>query len=145
MRNFTIGTRKSSLALIQTNEVIHRLKAAGMDHDFRVKKLDTKGDQNRQIALSEVGSRGIFSDEIEQALLSKEVDFAVHSMKDLPPKLPEELVIAAIPTREDVRDAYVANDHILLEDLPAGAVIGTSSVRRAAQLLAHRPDIETRP
>lgn len=144
MRNIIIGTRKSTLALIQTNEVINELKSAEINNPFIVKEIDTKGDQNRHLSLAKVGGRGIFSNEIEHSLLNKEIDFAVHSMKDLPPSLPEGLVIAAIPKREDPRDAYIEKDNILLTDLPARAVIGTSSLRRASQLLAIRPDIQTK-
>lgn len=144
MREILVGTRKSHLALIQTNEVIRQLKQAGITNPIKIKKFDTKGDQNLDVSLSKVGGKGIFSNEIEQALHNKEIDFAVHSMKDLPPIMPEGLTIAAIPRREDHRDAYISKNDVRLENLPAGATIGTSSIRRAAQILAIRPDLQTK-
>ncbi|AXI09603.1 hydroxymethylbilane synthase [Oceanobacillus sp. 143] len=141
MRKIIVGSRQSNLALTQTNWVIDQLKQAGVENEFEVKKIVTKGDRILDVTLSKVGGKGLFVKEIEQAMYDKTIDFAVHSMKDMPSELPEGLVISSIPVREDHRDAYIAKDNRLFKDLPAGAIIGTSSLRRAAQLLAERPDI----
>lgn len=144
MRNITIGTRKSKLALIQTNWVIDELKKYHESTQFNIQEIDTKGDQNLQVSLSKFGGQGIFLQELEEQLLAGDVDMAVHSLKDMPVDLPEGLTIACIPKRADYRDAYIGKDDVPFADLPAGAVIGTSSVRRAAQILAMRPDLETK-
>lgn len=139
-----VGTRNSKLALTQTNLVIDDLKKAGVENPFETKEIVTKGDRVLDVALSQVGGSDIFTQEIEQAMYDKEIDFAVHSMKDLSATEPDGLTIAAIPEREDPRDAYIAKDNVALKDLPAGAVVGTSSLRRAAQMLAVRPDLQTK-
>ncbi|WP_407272636.1 hydroxymethylbilane synthase [Radiobacillus sp. PE A8.2] len=141
MRTITIGSRKSNLALKQTEWVIEKLKEAGAAFEFEVKKISTKGDQILDVTLSKVGGKGLFVKEIEQAMFDKEIDMAVHSMKDMPAEMPDGLTIATIPEREDHRDVFIANDHVLLKDLSAGAVVGTSSLRRGAQVLAVRPDL----
>ncbi len=130
------------MALTQTNWFINELKEAGAPFEFEVKEIVTKGDQILDVQLSKVGGKGLFVKEIEQALYDKEIDFAVHSMKDMPAVLPDGLVIGCIPPREDARDAFISKGHIKFADLPAGAVVGTSSLRRSAQLLTVRPDIE---
>ena len=94
------------------------------------------------MTLSKVGGKGLFVKEIEQAMLDQEIDMAVHSMKDMPAVLPEGLVIGCIPEREDHRDALISKNHVKLNDLKSGAIVGTSSLRRGAQLLAKRPDLE---
>ncbi|SDM97756.1 hydroxymethylbilane synthase [Sediminibacillus halophilus] len=142
MRKIVIGSRKSNLALTQTEWVIDQLKKAGVPYEFEIKKIMTKGDKILDVTLSKVGGKGLFVKEIEQAMFDKEIDMAVHSMKDMPSQLPEGLVISSIPVREDHRDAFVSNDKVSLTDLPEGAVVGTSSLRRAAQVLAARPDVE---
>ncbi|SFA68814.1 hydroxymethylbilane synthase [Lentibacillus halodurans] len=142
MRRIVVGTRRSNLALTQTEWVIDQLKEAGITHDFEVKKIVTKGDQILDVTLSKVGGKALFVKEIEKAMYEKEIDLAVHSMKDMPSDMPEGLVITSIPVREDHRDAYIAKHHIPLKDLPAGAIVGTSSLRRKAQILAERPDVE---
>lgn len=142
MRKIVVGSRKSNLALTQTEWVIDRLKKAGLKNEIEVQKIMTKGDRILDVTLSKVGGKGLFVKEIEQAMYNKEVDFAVHSMKDMPSEMPEGLVISTIPDREDHRDAYIAKDNIVLKDLPAGAIVGTSSPRRKAQILAERPDVE---
>ncbi|MCM3086582.1 hydroxymethylbilane synthase [Bhargavaea ginsengi] len=142
MRKIIVGSRRSNLALTQTNWFIDQLKEAGVPFEFEVKEIVTKGDKILDVMLSKVGGKGLFVKEIEQALIDKEIDFAVHSMKDMPAELQEGLTVGCVPEREDVRDAYIANGHIRLEDLPAGAVVGTSSLRRSSQLLMIRPDIE---
>jgi hydroxymethylbilane synthase len=142
LRKIIVGSRRSKLALTQTNWFINELKAAGAPFEFEVKEIVTKGDQILDVQLSKVGGKGLFVKEIEQALFDKEIDFAVHSMKDMPAVLPEGLVIGCIPPREDARDAFISKGHVKFADLPAGAVVGTSSLRRSAQLLTMRPDIE---
>ncbi|WP_341299943.1 hydroxymethylbilane synthase [Lysinibacillus sp. FSL H8-0500] len=142
MRKIIVGSRRSKLALTQTNWFINELKAAGAPFEFEVKEIVTKGDQILDVQLSKVGGKGLFVKEIEQALYNKEIDFAVHSMKDMPAVLPDGLVIGCIPPREDARDAFISNGHVKFADLPAGAVVGTSSLRRSAQLLTVRPDLE---
>ncbi|WEA38178.1 hydroxymethylbilane synthase [Lysinibacillus fusiformis] len=142
MRKIIVGSRRSKLALTQTNWFINELKAAGAPFEFEVKEIVTKGDQILDVQLSKVGGKGLFVKEIEQALYDKEIDFAVHSMKDMPAVLPEGLVIGCIPPREDARDAFISKGHVKFADLPAGAVVGTSSLRRSAQLLIVRPDLE---
>lgn len=142
MRKIIVGSRRSKLALTQTNWVIQQLKNLGAPFEFEVKEILTKGDKILDVTLSKVGGKGLFVKEIEQAMLDKEIDMAVHSMKDMPAILPEGLVIGSIPEREDHRDVLISNGHIPFKELKPGSVIGTSSLRRSAQLLAQRPDLE---
>ncbi|MCJ7839887.1 hydroxymethylbilane synthase [Lederbergia sp. NSJ-179] len=142
MRKIVIGSRRSKLALKQTNWVWEQLAKLGKPFEFEVKEIVTKGDRILDVTLSKVGGKGLFVKEIEQALLDGEIDMAVHSMKDVPAILPKGLTIGSIPEREDYRDVLISNQHIPLKDLPAGAVIGTSSLRRKAQILATRPDLK---
>jgi len=137
-----IGSRGSKLALIQSEWVKDRIKSFRPQTDFRIKKISTTGDRITDVALAKVGGKGLFTKEIENDLLSGAIDLAVHSMKDLPTQLPVGLKIGAVPLREDPRDALVARGNAKLSQLPAGAVIGTCSLRRRAQLLAARPDLE---
>jgi hydroxymethylbilane synthase len=142
MRKIIVGSRRSKLALTQTNWVIDQLKAIDPSYEFEVKEIVTKGDQILDVTLSKVGGKGLFVKEIEQAMLDKEIDMAVHSMKDMPAVLPEGLTIGCIPEREDHRDAFISKNHVALKDLPSGAIVGTSSLRRGAQILSVRPDLE---
>lgn len=142
MRKIIIGSRRSKLALTQTNWVADQLKKLGVPFEFEVKEIVTKGDQILDVTLSKVGGKGLFVKEIEQAMLNKDIDMAVHSMKDMPAVLPDGLTIGCIPEREDHRDALISKGYMTLRDLPKGAVIGTSSLRRGAQILAERPDLE---
>ena len=142
MRKIIVGSRRSKLALTQTNWVIEQLKGLGLPFEFEVKEIVTKGDRILDVTLSKVGGKGLFVKEIEHALLTKETDMAVHSMKDMPAELPEGLTIGCIPGREDHRDALISKDGKTLDQLKAGAIVGTSSLRRSAQLLAVRPDLE---
>ncbi|MCZ2258425.1 hydroxymethylbilane synthase [Sporosarcina sp. G11-34] len=142
MRKIIVGSRRSKLALTQTNQFIEDMKAAGAPFEFEVKEIVTKGDQILDVMLSKVGGKGLFVKEIQHALFNKEIDFAVHSMKDMPSELPEGLVIGCIPPRQDARDAFISNDHVKFMELPVGAVVGTSSLRRSSQLLLLRPDLE---
>ena len=142
MRKIIVGSRRSKLALTQTNWFIDQMKAAGAPFEFEVKEIVTKGDKILDVMLSKVGGKGLFVKEIEQALYDKEIDFAVHSMKDMPAVLPEGLAIGCIPPRVDARDAFISKGHVKFMDLPVGAVVGTSSLRRSSQLLMLRPDLE---
>jgi len=144
MRNIIVGTRQSALALTQTNQTIRLLKELcereRLPYSFEVKPIVTRGDRILDVTLSKVGGKGLFVKEIEDAMLNGDIDLAIHSMKDMPFELPEGLVIGAVPKREDPRDCIVSRDGKKLADLPQGARIGTSSLRRAAQLQAYRPD-----
>ncbi|CAG7655401.1 hydroxymethylbilane synthase [Paenibacillus allorhizosphaerae] len=145
MRKIVVGTRQSALALTQTGQVIDQLKALCMEHgievEFELKKIVTKGDRILDVTLSKVGGKGLFVKEIEQALFDGEIDFAVHSMKDMPFQLPEGLVVGAIPEREDPRDCLITKNGGGFDELPQGAKLGTSSLRRACQLQQQRPDL----
>lgn len=137
-----IGTRGSPLALVQAHQVRDSLIAAGMAlDDIRIVVFKTSGDRIQDRPLSEAGGKGLFTKELEDALLAGQIDAAVHSMKDVATRLPSGLAIAAVLEREDVRDAFVSLSHKRLADLPKGAVFGTSSLRRQAQLLRLRPDL----
>lgn len=143
-RPLKIGTRGSPLALAQAHETRDRL-AASFDlppEAFEVCVIQTTGDRVQDRALREIGGKGLFTREIEQAMLSGEIDIAVHSMKDMPVLQPEGLVLDCYLPREDVRDAFVSNDFKRLADVPEGATMGTSSLRRRAQLLVRRPDLQ---
>ncbi|CAJ1003448.1 MULTISPECIES: hydroxymethylbilane synthase [Brevibacillus] len=142
MRNWKVGTRRSMLALTQTNWVVDQLKRLAPEASFELHEIVTKGDRILDVTLSKVGGKGLFVKEIEQSLLDKETDLAVHSLKDMPAELPEGLVIGAIPKRVDPRDVLLSKDGKTLDELPHGALVGTSSLRRSAQLLAYRPDIQ---
>jgi hydroxymethylbilane synthase len=138
-----IGTRGSPLALWQTREVRARLAAAhGVEPDaIAVEVIRTTGDVIQDRPLAEVGGKGLFTKEIEQALVDNVVDLAVHSSKDMPTVLPDGLMLAACLPREDVRDAFISRKAARLADLPAGAVVGTASLRRQAMVKRLRPDI----
>ncbi|WP_082233689.1 hydroxymethylbilane synthase [Halobacillus massiliensis] len=144
MRKIIIGSRKSNLAITQTEWVIKRLKEIDPSYEFEIKRISTKGDKILDVTLSKVGGKGLFIKEIEQSMYDKEIDMAVHSMKDVPAAVAEGLTIASIPEREDHRDAFVSNGNVLLKDLKEGAIVGTSSLRRGSQLKAYRPDLEIR-
>jgi len=134
-----IGTRKSALALWQAERVQGWLRARG--EDCELVPMSTEGDRILDRSLAEVGGKGLFVKELEQAMLEKRADLAVHSAKDVPFALPEEFVLSAFPAREDPRDALVAPSARTFEKLPRGARVGTSSLRRAVQLLSARPDL----
>ncbi|MFP4979242.1 hydroxymethylbilane synthase [Paenibacillus sp. CN-4] len=149
MRTITVGSRQSALALTQTGQVIDQLQALcrehGFDYTFEIKKIVTKGDRILDVTLSKVGGKGLFVKEIEQAMLDGEIDMAVHSMKDMPSELPPGLVTGAVPRRVDPRDCLISNRAASLDELPAGARVGTSSLRRSSQLAALRPDLVIEP
>ena len=135
-----IGTRKSPLALAQAHEVAAKL---AVPHE--IVGMTTSGDTFLEQPLSEIGGKGLFTKELEEALLSGAVDIAVHSLKDMPTMLPEGLIIACVLPREDVRDVLISKVATRIADLPQGASFGTSSLRRAAQVLALRPDLKIVP
>lgn len=139
-----IGTRQSLLALWQSNHIAACLRKQYPECEVVLKKIVTKGDRIIDVPLAQIGGKGLFTKEIEEDLLSGEVDLAVHSLKDMPTVLPEGLCLTAITERANVGDAFVSNDYACFEELPLGAVVGTSSLRRKAQLLAARPDLTIR-
>jgi hydroxymethylbilane synthase len=142
-----IGTRGSPLALIQAHEARERLEAAhgAGSHVFEVRAIRTSGDRIQDRPLSEAGGKGLFTKEIEEALLAGEIDLAVHSMKDMPTVLPAGLTIDCYLPREDVRDAFIGAKAASLAELPGGAAVGTSSLRRQAQVMRLRPDLRVVP
>ena len=144
MTKLRIATRGSKLALIQTDLVAVRLRAADPSLETEIITVVTAGDRDQTTALQEGEQAGWFTSAIQDAVLREEADIAVHSYKDLPTKRPAGLVIAAVPLREDPRDALVSRSHSDLRRLPKGAIVGTSSPRRTAQLLELRPDLEVR-
>ena len=147
-RKLVIGTRGSALALTQTNWVAQQLAACHPSLTIETRTIRTQGDKNQTASFAQMGGKGIFTKEIEQSLLDRTVDLAVHSMKDLPNELPEGLTLAAVPQREDAHDVLILRqgtpftpDPSPLTLLKQGAVVGTSSLRRRAQLLRQRPDL----
>ncbi|BCS97514.1 porphobilinogen deaminase [Desulfoluna limicola] len=137
-----IGTRGSQLALWQANWVKAELERLHEGVSCELLIIKTKGDKILDVPLAKVGGKGLFVKEIEEALLDGRIDLAVHSMKDMPAHLPEGLKIGAIPEREDPRDALISKNGLTFDALPKGARVGTSSLRRSAQLLAKRPDLQ---
>lgn len=141
-RTIRIGSRKSQLALIQTYWVQEQLQKSFPDISFEVHTMSTHGDKILDVALAKIGDKGLFTKELELGMINQEIDFAVHSLKDLPTRLPEGLALAAITERENPADALVVHEKHKdkqIDTLPAGAVIGTSSLRRLAQLRHHFP------
>jgi hydroxymethylbilane synthase len=138
-----IGSRGSQLALWQAHHVAGLLRGRG--HEVEIEVIKTTGDRLQTVTFAQVGAtipKGMFTLEIEEALAAGRIDLAVHSLKDLPTELPREFVLGATPKRVDPRDVLVSRDHASFQDLPAGARVGTSSLRRRAQLRAIRPDLE---
>ncbi|WP_131103540.1 hydroxymethylbilane synthase [Ornithinimicrobium sufpigmenti] len=140
-RSLRLGTRASALATSQSEWVADRLRAAG--HEVELVLVRTEGDVSRA-SLQEIGGTGVFASALRDSLRRREVDLAVHSLKDIPTAPEPDLTIAAVPEREDPRDVLVARDGLTLAELPAGSVIGTGSPRRAAQLALARPDLQVR-
>ncbi|MBW2609329.1 MAG: hydroxymethylbilane synthase [Deltaproteobacteria bacterium] len=136
-----IGTRGSKLAITQSEWIKGRIEAGHPDIEVDLVRIKTKGDKILDSPLSKIGGKGIFVKEIEAALLKKEVDLAVHSIKDVPAQLPEGLCLPIFPEREDPSDAFISMDYKTFDDLPRGSSVGTGSLRRSAQLLHMRPDI----
>ena len=141
-RVIRVGTRDSILAMWQTQFVVNELKKVTDQYEFEIISLKTKGDKILDVALAKIGDKGLFTKELELGLLAGEIDFAVHSMKDMPTVLPEGLQISSMLKRHNPADAFVSDKYSSFADLPKGAKVGTSSLRRRAQLLHVRPDLE---
>lgn len=146
-KTIRIGTRGSKLALAQAHEVRGKLMAAhGLTAaDFEIIPIKTSGDNNQHTNLSEIGGKGLFTKEIEEALLHDDIDLAVHSMKDVATKLPDGLVLPCFLPREDVCDAFISTKAKQISEMPEGAIMGTSSLRRQAQVKRLRPDLQVVP
>lgn len=143
-RTIRIGSRKSQLALVQTYWVQEQLQKAFPDRTFEVHTMSTQGDKILDVALAKIGDKGLFTKELEVGMLQNEIDFAVHSLKDLPTRLPEGLMLGCVTERENPADALVVHEQHKdkqLDTLPEGAVVGTSSLRRLAQLRHHYPHL----
>lgn len=140
-KTLTIATRKSPLALWQAEYVKQRLLQEHADLEVSLLPMSTRGDKILDTPLAKIGGKGLFLKELEQAILAGEADIAVHSMKDVPMEFPDGLALGIVCPREDPRDAFVSNHYDSLDDLPVGAAVGTCSLRRQAQLLALRPDL----
>ena len=136
-----IGTRGSSLAIWQAEWIQARLHEIAPELTVTLKRIKTSGDKILDVPLAKIGGKGLFVKEIEEALLRGDIDLAVHSMKDVPTVLPDPLEILCVPAREDARDAFISREGLTLDQLPTGAGIGTSSLRRQSQLLHYRPDL----
>ena len=141
---FLVGTRGSKLSLAQTNWVISELKIENEGSEFEIKTITTKGDTDSR-ALFTIDQKGIFEKEIDKAVAEKEIDFAVHSLKDVPSDIAESLIIACIPKRESSNDVIITKDGANLKTIQSGAVIGTSSLRRAVQISRIRQDVVVKP
>ncbi len=141
-KQLIIGTRASKLALAQTESVRDALREFYPNLDIQLKTIQTKGDKILDTALSKIGDKGLFTKEIENQLLAGKIDLAVHSLKDLPTQLPEGLTIAALPPRRDCSDAFVSFQYQSIQSLPPAALIFTGSLRRRAQMLALRNDLD---
>ena len=144
-QKIVIGSRGSQLALWQANWVKSELEHLHSNADIDIRIIATSGDKIQDVPLSKIGGKGLFVKEIEEALLANEIDLAIHSMKDVPIDLPTELVISVITKRENPLDALISKNGEKLADLPQGATIGTSSLRRSSQLLKYRDDFKIHP
>ena len=140
-RNLIIGTRRSKLALWQANYVAAALRRHDSELVVTLKHVVTQGDKILDVPLARIGGKGLFTTELEEQLRDGTIDLAVHSLKDLPADIPDGLTLAAVTERQYVHDAFVSNTYKTLAELPAGARVGTSSLRRKAQLLSRRPDL----
>lgn len=141
---YLVGARSSQLSVSQTNSVISELKKINQEADYEIKPITTKGDTDDR-PLYTIDQKGIFEKEIDRAVVQKEIDFAVHSLKDVPSKLDPGLVLACIPKREIVNDVFISSDNSTLESIKPGAIIGTSSLRRAVQISRKRSDVRIKP
>lgn len=144
-QKIVIGSRGSQLALWQANWVKSELERLHSNVDINIRVITTSGDKMQDVPLAKIGGKGLFVKEIEEALLANEIDLAVHSMKDVPMELPTELGISVITKRENPLDALISKNGEKLADLPQGATIGTSSLRRSSQLLKYRDDFKIHP
>ena len=145
VHKIVIGSRGSQLALWQANWVKAELERLHSNVDINIRVITTSGDKIQDVPLAKIGGKGLFVKEIEEALLAKEVDLAVHSMKDVPMEIPAELVVSVITKRESPLDALISKNGERLINLPQGATIGTSSLRRSSQLLKYRVDFKIHP
>jgi len=145
IKKIKIGTRGSPLALRQSTWVKEALAGRSPQLEFELVIIKTSGDKIQDVSLEAIGGKGLFVKEIEEALLAKRIDLAVHSLKDMPGELPRGLIIGAVPVREDPRDVLISRDRMLLKDIPGQKKIGTGSLRRKAQLLHHRADLQVVP
>ena len=141
---YRIGTRGSPLSLAQTNWVISELKRKSPETEFEIIPIKTKGDTDAR-PLFNINQKGIFEKEIDRAVAEKKVDFAVHSLKDVPAELPDDLILACIPKRESANDVFISKGNYTLDKIKKGAIIGTSSLRRAVQVSRIRPDLIVKP
>ena len=139
MRKLVVGSRRSKLALTQSRQFIDKLKFIDPSLDIEIKEIVTKGDKIVDKQLSKVGGKGLFVKEIQNELFNKEIDMAIHSLKDVPSMIPDGLTLGCIPDREIPFDAYIAKNHIPLQELSEGSIVGTSSLRRGAQILSKYP------
>ncbi len=139
-----VGTRGSKLSLAQTNWVLSELKKENISGEFEIKTITTKGDTDTR-ALFTIDQKGIFEKEIDKAVAEKQIDFAVHSLKDVPSDISKSLIIACIPKRESVNDVFITKKGSSLETISSDSVIGTSSLRRAVQISRKRPDVKVKP
>lgn len=140
-RKLVIGTRGSKLALWQANYIARRIAGQYPDIEVVLQHIVTTGDKILDVPLAKIGGKGLFTKELENAMLGGEIDLAVHSLKDMPTELPEGLMLAAITERVDPGDALISPKYGVIDKLPPGAKVGTSSLRRRAQLLHYRPDL----
>ena len=141
---YIVGARGSQLSLAQTNWVISELKKLNSDLEFEIKTIKTKGDIDAR-PLFTINQKGIFEKEIDRAVAEHKIDFAIHSLKDVPSKIDENLVLACIPKRETVNDVFISSDGTTLDTIKKGAIIGTSSLRRAVQVVRKRSDVIVKP
>ena len=141
---YLVGARGSQLSVAQTNWVISELKKVNPDLEYEIKTITTKGDTDTR-PLFTIDQKGIFEKEIDRAVAQKEVDFAVHSLKDVPSELDDGLILACIPKREVVNDVFISSDGSSLDDISPNSIIGTSSLRRAVQVSRKRPDVTVKP
>ena len=142
MRKLIVGSRRSKLALTQSQQFIDKLKFIDPSFDIEIKEIVTKGDKIVDKQLSKVGGKGLFVKEIQNELFNKEIDMAIHSLKDVPSMIPDGLTLGCIPDREIPFDAYIAKNHIPLQELSEGSIVGTSSLRRGAQILSKYPHLK---
>ncbi|HLR19821.1 MAG TPA: hydroxymethylbilane synthase [Staphylococcus sp.] len=142
MRKLFVGSRRSKLAITQSQQFIEKLKAVNPELEIEIKEIVTKGDRIIDKQLSKVGGKGLFVKEIQNELFNHGIDMAIHSLKDVPSVIPEGLTLGCIPDRENPFDAYIAKNHTPLHELPDNSVVGTSSLRRGAQILAKYPNLQ---
>ena len=141
---YLVGARGSKLSIAQTSWVVSELKKENSDSEYEIKPITTKGDTDTR-PLFTIEQKGIFEKEIDKAVAEKEIDFAVHSLKDIPSDLANNLIIASIPKREKVNDVFISSDGSSLDKIKAGSIIGTSSLRRAVQIIRQRSDVTVKP